>query len=207
VRSVADLYRLEKGDMLPLERLAEKSAGNVVAAISRSRRTSLARLLYALGIPHVGEQVARVLAAHTGTLAALESAGEAELTGLRGIGPEIAASVTAFFRQRENRDIVAALLAGGVLAVPDPAAAAADAGPLAGLSFVFTGTLNSLSREQAAALVVRASGRSVSSVSRATSYVVVGSDPGTKALQAEKLGVPRLSESGFLALLKEKGVS
>ncbi len=115
--------------------------------------------------------------------------------------------MTAFFRQEENRRIVAALLANGVRAAPESADAASGAGPLAGRSFVFTGTLNSLSREQAQDLVARAGGRSVSSVSRATSYVVVGSDPGSKALQAEKLGVPRLSEADFLALLKEKGVS
>jgi DNA ligase (NAD+) len=207
VRSVADLYRLGKEDILPLERRADKSAANVIAAIGRSRRTSLARLLFALGITHVGEQVARILAAHAGTLAALESAGEAELTALRGVGPEIAASVTAFFRQQENRRIVADLLANGVRAVPGPAGASTGGGPLADLSFVFTGTLNAFSREQAQDLVARAGGRPVSSVSRATSYVVVGSDPGAKALQAERLGVPRLSESGFLALLREKGVS
>jgi len=207
VSSVADLYRLMIKDIMPLERLAEKSAGKVVAAIGRSRRTSLSRLLYALGIPHVGEQVARVLAAHSGTLAALESASADELTGLRGVGPEIAASVTAFFRQQQNRRIVAALLANGVLAAPESADRSTGDGPLAGRSFVFTGTLSSLSREQAQDLVARAGGRTVSSVSRATSYVVVGSDPGSKALQAEKLGVPRLSDSGFLALLKMKGVS
>jgi DNA ligase (NAD+) len=115
--------------------------------------------------------------------------------------------VTSFFAQRENRRIVAALLAHGVRAAQRAADASPGAGPLAGLSFVFTGTLSSLSREQAQDLVARAGGRSVSSVSRATSYVVVGTDPGSKALQAEKLGVPRLSDSGFLALLKEKGVS
>jgi DNA ligase (NAD+) len=102
---------------------------------------------------------------------------------------------------------VAALLANGVRAVPESGDAAAGAGPLSGLSFVFTGTLNSLSREQAQDLVSRAGGRSAASVSRATSYVVVGSEPGSKALQAEKLGVPRLSESAFLALLQQKGVA
>ena len=207
VSSVADLYRLTKEDILPLERLAEKSAGKVVAAIGRSRRASLSRLLFALGIPHVGEQVARVLAAHAGTLENLEAASAEELTDLRGVGPEIAASVTAFFHQTENRRIVAALLANGVRVVPESADASTSDGPLSGLSFVFTGTLGSLSREQAQDLVARAGGRSVASVSRATSYVVVGSDPGSKALQAEKLGVPRLSDTAFLALLKEKGIS
>ena len=207
VHSVADLYRLRKEDLLPLERLAEKSAGNLIDAIVHSRRSSLARLLFALGITHVGEQVARVLAAHAGTFQALESAGVEELTGLRGIGPEIAASVTTFFQQQENRRIVAALFANGVLVVPESADPSAGPGPLAGLTFVFTGSLSSLSRERAQELVTRGGGRSVASVSRATSYVIVGSDPGSKAIQAEKLGVPRLSDSEFLALLRQKGVS
>jgi DNA ligase (NAD+) len=204
VASVADLYRLRVEDIQPLERLAEKSAAKVVDAIDRSRRTTLPRLVFALGIPHVGEQVARVLAAHAGTLEALQSASAAELTALRGVGPEIAASVTAFFGQQENRRIVAALLAGGVR--PSPPVPAAG-GPLAGLSFVFTGSLDALTREQAQELVTRAGGRATASVSRATSFVVVGSDPGSKALQAEKLGVPRLSVADFTALLREKGVS
>ena len=207
MRSVADLYRLRKEDLLPLERLAEKSAGNVIAAIGRSRRTTLPRLLFALGIPHVGEQVARVLAAYAGSLERLESASVEELTGVRGIGPEIAASVAAFFRHEQNRRTVAALLHNGVQASAESEVGPPGAGPLAGLSFVFTGTLGSMSREEAKGLVTRAGGRAVSSVSRATSFVVVGSDPGSKALQAEKLGVPRLSESAFLALLREKGVS
>ena len=208
VRSVADLYRLKKEDLLPLERLAEKSALKVLAAIDRSRGTTLSRLLFALGIAHVGEQVARILATHAKTLEALEAARSEELTALRGVGPEIAASVIAFFGQQENRRIVAALLANGVQTRPESGSdASTAAGPLAGLSFVFTGTLRSLPREQARDLVARGGGTSVAAVSRATSYVVVGSEPGSKVLQAEKLGVPRLSESEFLALLKQKGVS
>jgi DNA ligase (NAD+) len=205
VASVADLYRLRAEDIQPLERLAEKSAAKVVDAIERSRRTTLPRLVFALGIPHVGEQVARVLAAHAGTLAALQSASAEELTALRGVGPEIAASVTAFFGQQENRRIVETLLARGVR--PSAQGPAAAGGPLAGLSFVFTGSLGSLAREQAQERVTRAGGRAASSVSRATSFVVVGTDPGAKALQAEKLGVPRLSVDEFTALLREKGVS
>ncbi len=207
VHSVADLYRLSREDLQPLERQAEKSAAKVVTAIDRSRSTSLARLIFALGITHVGEQVARVLAARYATLEALASASEEELTGVHGVGPEIATSVTAFFGQEENRRTLAALLAGGVRVALDPRDGQAGPGPLAGRSFVFTGTLGSLTREKAQDLIAGAGGRSAASVSRATSYVVVGSDPGSKSLQAEKLGVPRLSETEFLALLKEKGVS
>ncbi|HWR97521.1 MAG TPA: NAD-dependent DNA ligase LigA [Candidatus Methanoperedens sp.] len=205
VASVADLYRLRREDLVPLERLGEKSAANLLAAIERSRATTLARFVFALGIRHVGEQVARLLAAHAGTLERLEDATAEELSAVRGIGPQIAASVVAFFRQAENRRTLRALLARGV-APAAAAAARAGEGPLAGLSFVFTGTLPELTREEAQALVARGGGRSVSSVSRTTSFVVVGADPGSKAAQAERLGVPRLSEQEFRRLLAERGV-
>ena len=206
VRTVADLYRLTAADLLPLERMAEKSASNLIGAIDGSRRTSLARLLFALGILHVGEQVARVLAAHAGSLEALMAMGEDELTAVHGVGPEIAASVAAFFRQRENRETIAALLSGGVAPAAEGDRGAGGPGPLAGLSFVFTGTLESLTREAARDLVARSGGRGVSTVSRGTDYVVVGADPGSKAAQAEKLGVTRLTEAAFLKLLSDKGV-
>jgi DNA ligase (NAD+) len=206
VASVADLYRLTKADLLPLERLGEKSAANLLAAIDRSRATTLARFLFALGIRHVGEQVARVLAAEAGSLERLAAMGAEELTAVRGVGPEIAASVAAFFRQAENRRTVRELLARGVAPALAPAGAAGAPGPLAGLSFVFTGTLAGLTREEAQALVARAGGRAAASVSRSTSFVVVGTDPGAKAAQAERLGVPRLTEPEFLRLLSERGV-
>jgi DNA ligase (NAD+) len=206
VASVADLYRLTKEDLLPLERLGEKSAANLLAAIDRSRATTLARFLFALGIRHVGEQVARVLAAEAGSLERLAAMGAEELTAVRGVGPEIAASVAAFFRQEENRRTVRELLARGVAPALAPAGAAGAPGPLAGLSFVFTGTLAGLTREEAQALVARAGGRAAASVSRSTSFVVVGTDPGAKAAQAERLGVPRLTEPAFLRLLSERGV-
>jgi DNA ligase (NAD+) len=204
VATVADLYRLTTADLVPLERLGEKSAGNLVRAIDRSRSTTLARFLFALGIRHVGEQVARLLAAHAGSLDRLETASEEELTAVRGVGPEIAASVVAFFRQGENRRTLRELLDRGVK--PAAAPKSAGAGPLGGLSFVFTGALSGLTRDEAQALVARGGGRSASSVSRATSYVVVGADPGSKAAQAERLGVPRLTEREFLRLLSDKGV-
>ncbi|HEY6000384.1 MAG TPA: NAD-dependent DNA ligase LigA [bacterium] len=205
VRSVADLYRLTKEDLLPLERLGEKSADNLLAAIDRSRRTTLARLLFGLGIRHVGEQVARLLAEHSGSLEKLEEASAEELTAVRGVGPEIAASVAAFFRQAENRRTVAELLARGVSPAAAPRAATGT-GPLAGLTFVFTGTLASLTREEAQALIARGGGRSAGSVSRATSYVVAGEAPGSKARDAARLGVAVLTEREFLDLLSQRGV-
>jgi DNA ligase (NAD+) len=206
VHSVADLYRLREDDLAGLERMGAKSAANVVAALERSKRTSLARLLFALGIRHVGEQTARVLAAHAGTLERLAAAGADELTAVRGVGAEIAGSVAAFFALPANRRTVAALLAAGVSPAEGTAAAPAGEGPLAGLSFVFTGTLAALTRDAARDLVARAGGRTVATVSRATSYVVVGADPGSKAAQAERLGVARLDEAAFLQLLADKGV-
>ena len=179
---------------------------NLLAAIDRSRAATLARFLFGLGIRHVGEQVARLLAAHAGSLERLAAAPAEELTAVRGVGPEIAASVAAFFSQEENRRTIRELLSRGVAPAAGPGSPPPGTGPLAGLSFVFTGALAGLPREEAQALVARGGGRSVASVSRATSYVVVGADPGSKAAQAGRLGVPRLTEQEFRRLLRERGV-
>jgi DNA ligase (NAD+) len=206
VHSVADLYRLRAEDLVPLERMAAKSAANVIAAIDRSRRTTLARLLFALGIRHVGETVARQLAASFPTVEALEAATAEALTAVRDVGPEIAASVTAFFAQAANRRTVAQLLANGVVPGEAPHRPRGG-GALAGLTFVFTGTLAGLTRDEARALVLAHGARAAASVSRATSFVVVVADPGSKAADAERLGVPRLTQREFRALLAEKGVT
>jgi DNA ligase (NAD+) len=202
VRSVADLYRLRAADLEGLERMGPKSAANLAAAVDRSRDTTLARLLFALGIRHVGEHVARVLAQHFGSLERVGAASAEELTAVRDVGPEIAASVAAFFALRQNRETVDALLANGVTPRAERPHAA---GPLQGLTFVFTGALARISRDEARARVAAHGGRASAAVSRATSFVVVGADPGSKAAEAERLGVPRLTEEQFLALLEEKG--
>jgi DNA ligase (NAD+) len=201
VRTVADLYRLGAADISSLDRMGEKSAENLVRSLAASRRTSLARLIFALGIRQVGEHIARVLAREFSSLENLLSVTEEELTAVREVGPEVARSVTAFFGRDENRRILSELRDAGVTYESSPP----PTDDLAGHSFVFTGTLPSLSRAQAKLLVESRGGRVTSSVTGKTNNLVCGSDTGSKRAQAEKLGVPVLSEDGFTGLMKERG--
>ncbi len=194
VADVADLYRLRPQDLVGLERLAEKSAGNILRRIDRSRRPDLWRLIYALGPRHVGEATAKALAAEFGSLARLAEADADALQQVRDIGPEVSQSVRAFFLDPANRRLLAKLEDAGVR--PERAASSTDA-PLAGKSFVFTGTLASMSREEAGALVERLGGRVAGSVSARTDYVVAGLDPGSKLAKARALGVKVLAEEEF----------
>ena len=193
VRTPADLYKLGVAALAELERMAEKSAANVVAAVERSRNTTLARFIFALGIRHVGETTARDLALHFGKLDALVNADEHALLEAPDVGPVLAQSVRQFFAERHNREVIAQLRAAGVH-WPEQAPRRAPAGLLAGLSFVLTGTLPTLSRDEAKDLVERAGGKVSGSVSKKTSYVVAGSDPGSKLARAEELGVPVIDE-------------
>ncbi|RPI11509.1 MAG: NAD-dependent DNA ligase LigA [Zetaproteobacteria bacterium] len=199
VHDVADLYRLRIPDLADLERLAEKSATNLHTAIQASKTRGLARLLFALGIRYVGENVARVLAMEFGAMGKLIAAGEDALSAVRGIGPRIAASVALFFRQAENRRLVASLQAAGV-AMDERASAGPK--PLLGKTFVLTGALSDMSRDQAKEAIQRLGGRVSSSVSGKTDYVVVGADPGSKVENARRLDVPLLDEAAFRALLR-----
>jgi len=201
VRTVADLYRLRREDLAGLERMADKSASNLLRAIDGSKDTTFARLIYALGIRHVGEHLAGVLARELGSMERLEKAAEDELTALHDIGPEVAQSVVQFFGQERNRRIVAELLDVGIRCRP---AEIAKRGGLAGKSFVFTGTLSSVTREEARALVEGLGGRATSSVSRNTDFIVAGENPGSKSAKAAELGIQVLSEDEFLDLLKEE---
>jgi len=199
VRDFADLYALSVEQLANLARLAEKSARNLHAAIQGSKSRGLARLLFALGIRYVGENVARILAMEFGSMAKLIGAGEDALAAVHGIGPRIAGSVALFFQQEENRRLVAALQAAGV-ATEERASAGPK--PLLGKTFVLTGTLDSMTRDQAKEAVQRLGGRVSSSVSKNTGYVVVGADPGSKADDARRLDVPTLDEAAFRTLLK-----
>ena len=198
VRDFADLYRIEAATLAGLERMAEKSATNLATAIERSKRPDLDRFLYALGIRHVGEHLARVLAQHFRDIDAIFAADEATLLEVPGIGPEVAASVRAFADDPKNRAVVRHLLAAGV----DPQAPAPPSGALAGKTFVLTGGLESLTRGEAENRITRAGGRVSGSVSKNTSYVVAGVDPGSKLAKAKKLDVPILDEATFLTLLE-----
>jgi DNA ligase (NAD+) len=203
VRTPADLFKLGLGTLAALERMAEKSAANVVAALDRARRTTLERFIFALGIRHVGESTARDLARHFGALDALMAADEAQLLEVTDVGPVVAASIARFFAEPHNREVIEQLRASGVTwpeSEPAPSGASA-AGPLAGRTVVLTGTLPTLTREQASALVLAAGGKVSGSVSKKTDYVLAGDEAGSKLDKARLLGVPVIDEAAFRRLL------
>ena len=214
VRSPADIYRLEMQQLAELERMGEKSAANIVAAIEASKNTSLERFLYALGVPDVGEATARELARHFRTLEALLEAAVADaptvhaekdkercpkLREVPDIGPIVAAHVAHFFSEQQNLEVIAALRAAGVT-WPELSHAPRD-GVFAGKSFVITGTLAGLSREQAAALIEQHGGRVVGSVSAKTDFLLAGEAAGSKLAKAEKLGVAVIGLDHLHALI------
>jgi DNA ligase (NAD+) len=202
VRTPADLYALDPERLAALERMGEKSAQNLLAALERSKRTTLARFVYALGIRTVGEATARDLAQHFGALEPLMDADETALEEVPDVGPVVAMSIRRFFAERHNRDVIAALRRHGVR-WEEGARRPAAAGRLGGKTFVLTGTLPGLSREQAAALIEARGGKVTGSVSKNTDYVVVGADPGSKLAKAESLGIALLDEDGLKRLLRD----
>ncbi|WP_374511283.1 NAD-dependent DNA ligase LigA [Niveibacterium sp.] len=206
VRTPADVYKLGVVALANLERMAEKSAQNLVDAIDRSRDTTLARFIYSLGIRNVGEATAKDLARHFGALDALMAADEAALLAVPDVGPIVAASIAGFFAEPHNREVVEQLRAAGVhwpesAGLVDVAASA----PLAGKTFVLTGTLPTLSRDEATALIEAQGGKVAGSVSKKTSYVVAGAVAGSKLDKAQQLGVTILDEDALLALLRDGG--
>ncbi|MBL8382990.1 MAG: NAD-dependent DNA ligase LigA [Burkholderiales bacterium] len=201
VRTPADLYRLGLASLAALERMAEKSAQNVLDAIERSRRTTLARFLFALGIRHVGEATAKELARHFGSLEAVMDADEARLTEVSDVGPVVAASIARFFRQPHNREVVEQLRAAGVQWA-EAAPARPARGALAGKTVVLTGTLAGMSRETARERLEALGAKVAGSVSKRTDYVVAGAEAGSKLAKAQELGVPVIDEHGLNALLE-----
>jgi DNA ligase (NAD+) len=200
VHTPADLYRLTVADLSSLERMAEKSAANVVAAIEKSKSTTLARFVYGLGVRHVGEATAKDLARHFGSLDALLGADEAELLDVPDVGPVLAESIARFLAECHNREVISALRVAGVH-WPETAPQRAARGRLAGLSFVLTGTLPQLTREDAKARIEAEGGKVATSVSKQTSYVVAGADAGSKLAKARELGLPVVDEDGLLQLI------
>jgi DNA ligase (NAD+) len=202
VRTTADLYKLGVAKLAALERMAEKSAANVVAGIEKSRDTTLGRFIYALGIRNVGEVTAKDLARHFGSLDALMDAGVEALQEAPDVGPIVAESIAAFFRERHNREVIEQLRAAGVRWKEGPAAArAAPGGPFAGKIVVLTGTLAAMSRDEAKERIEAAGGKVTGSVSKKTDYVVAGEEAGSKLDRAKELGVAVLDEGKFLKLL------
>jgi DNA ligase (NAD+) len=202
VKDFADIYHLDAEKLAALERMAEKSADNLLREIGASKANDLSRLIYALGIRFVGERTAQLLADHFGSIEALEKADEQALTNVAEVGPKVAASIAEFFSERANRKVIERLREAGI----DPRHARQEtvSNRLAGQSFVFTGTLARRSREEAGELVGRHGGKVVSSVSKNTDYVIVGADPGSKYDKAQSLGVRTLTEDEFDALLEGK---
>jgi len=200
VRHFADLYALKKQDLLELEHLGEKSSENLLGAISASKSRGLARLIAALGIPHVGGRAAEVLADRFRDIDELAAASVQELTEISEIGPVIAESIHAFFASPAGRQTIRRLKAAGV--DTSSKKAAAGTGALAGKTVVITGTLEGLSRSEAEQAVKAAGGRAVSSVSKKTDFVVVGESPGSKANKARQLGIETIDEAEFLRRLE-----
>lgn len=221
VKTPADLYKLTIEDFIEMKRRADardgttpetvrqgktatKWAENLLASIDRSRRTTLERLLFALGIRDVGEATAKALARWFGSLDALAAATREELLAIPDVGPIVASRIEAFFRDRHNREVIAALIEYGVR-WPEHAPQRTSAGPLAGRTVVLTGTLSTMTRDEAKARLEALGAKVAGSVSAKTSFVVAGREAGSKLDKAESLGVPILDEAAFLALLEDPG--
>jgi DNA ligase (NAD+) len=203
VNNFADLYRLEKDQLVDLERMAEKSAQNVIDSIEKSKTRPLWRLVAALGIRHIGGQSAQVLADHFGSLEALMTADQQTLEPIDQIGPTMAKSLYEYFRNQENRQVIDELLAAGVTPQP-PTEERTD--KLAGKTIVVTGTLENFSRQQIEQAIKQAGGKASSSVSKKTDFVLAGTEPGSKLDKAlQQLGVKVIDEKKFLQMLAGKG--
>lgn len=201
VHSPADLYKLTVQQFADLERMAEKSAKNLVEALEKSKKTTLSRFLYALGIRDVGEATAAAIANHFGSIEALQDASDEAIQEVPDVGPVVAAHVHLFFQQPHNREVIQALRDSGVHWPAQKARAATAEGPLTGKTFVLTGTLESMSRDEAGDRIVALGGKVTGSVSKKTHYVVAGSEAGSKLTKAQELGVEILDEAAFLELL------
>ncbi len=200
IETVADLYDLTLESLVGLERLAEKSAQNLLAALERSKRTTLPRFLFALGIPQVGETTALQLATHFGSLEELMAAKPEQLEQVQDVGPIVADSVYTFFQQPHNREVIGRLLKAGIT-WPDLPAAGTARQPLAGKTFVLSGTLAAMTRDEARQKLQALGAKVAGSVSKKTDHVIVGADPGSKAEKAAALGIDQLDEEQFLQLL------
>lgn len=199
VRTVADLYALDATQLLQLDRMGEKSADNLLRAIARSKKTTLSRFLYALGIDQVGEVMAKNLARHFGDLQPIMAADVDALIEVNDVGPVVAQSINHFFAEPHNREVIDALLQHGIEWVAEPRVA--RTGSLANMTFVLTGTLVDMTREEASAAIEQRGGKISSSVSKKTTYVIVGDAAGSKAEKAKQLGVPQLTPEEFYALV------
>ena len=201
VQTLADLYRLDQTSLMGLERMAQKSSANVLASIEKSKTTTLARFLYALGIRHVGESTAKDLASHFGSLDAVMQASEEQLLQVRDVGPVVATSVRAFFAQPHHREVIEQLRALGVH-WPEELDKASQPKPLQGQTYVITGTLSRLSRDEARDLLEGLGAKVASSVSKKTTALIAGESAGSKLEKAQSLGVTVMDEAAFESWLQ-----
>lgn len=198
IKDLAGLYYLKPEDLLPLEGYAEKSVANLLASIERSKEQPLWRLITGLGIKHVGSTVAQLLTRHHASLEELMAASQADLEAIEGLGPHTAGSIVSYFSQKRNRKLVEKLRKAGVRMIRLAEEAEAVRGPLAGLTFVITGTLPTMSREEATKFIEEHGGKVTGSVSRSTDYLLVGADPGgSKYSRALELGITMVDEEGL----------
>ncbi|HET7215694.1 MAG TPA: NAD-dependent DNA ligase LigA [Terriglobia bacterium] len=197
VTDVAGLYSLELDQLAGLERMGKKSAQNVLDEIEKSKQAELARVMYAIGIRFVGERTAQLLAEHFGSMDKFRDAAPDDLYEVEEIGPKVAQSIVEFFREKRNRNVIEKLRKAGLQFEQKKRR---SGGPLEGLQFVLTGSLPSLSREEATSMIEEAGGRVTGSVSKKTNYVVVGEDPGSKLEKAQSLGIETVDEAGLRRL-------
>ena len=200
IKTIPDLYKLGFTALAELDRMAEKSAQNIIDALQKSKQTTLPRFLFGLGIRHVGEATAKALVKHFGKLDNIMNASSEQLTQVADVGPVVAQSLRTFFDQAHNREVVEQLRACGISWEEGEPVETANL-PLAGLTFVITGTLPNLGREDLKARLEAAGAKVAGSVSKKTHYVVAGAEAGSKLDKAQELGVPVLDEVGVLALL------
>jgi DNA ligase (NAD+) len=199
IATAADLYKLGLTSLAALDRMADKSAQNVLKALDKSKSTTLARFIYALGIRHVGESTAKELARHFGSLDALLHASEQQLLDVEDVGPVVARSIMMFVSDPSNLELIEQLRAAGITWAEGPSESRPK--PLLGKTFVLTGTLPDLSRDEAAEMIEAAGGKVAGSVSKKTSYVVAGEDAGSKLAKAQELGVPIIDEAGLIKII------
>lgn len=204
VEEVSDLYKLSKEELLELERFADKSANNLLEEIEKSKETTFSKFLYSLGIPEIGEHLARVLASRFEDLDDLMNAESEELKSIEEIGPEVANSIVGFFSEEKNQELIEEILSSGVEPVNKQKE---ESKALEDLNFVFTGRLDRWTRSEAKKLVEENGGRATSGVSGETDYVVAGPGAGSKLEEAKERGVTVLEEDEFVQLLEERGTS